>query len=371
MEAWVLAGAVHGLYLSILFHTGKNRDIPELLLEIYFFITSLTYIAVYLSVKYDFEIISLFLWNSNLLISPFLLLYFNSLTNTNNKQKTIIAFLPFILSFFYLLYIIVFSSHEELEFLFSPYNLMQKKIVFILFQMLEYFYFPIIAIITLSKMYKHKKNAQHYCSSVSDIEIKWFRIFLLICISLWTVNMATYYILPELSAWIKENRYILSVIVTLPLFFVQGFFSMRQKVIFRESINNKKNENSYMKTGLEKKERKQIAIQLDNLVKKKKLYLIPQLSLFEMEKQTGLTRHNISEILSCEFNKNFYEYINTLRIEEFEEKIRNKEHEKFTLLAIALECGFNSKASFNRVFKTLTGKTPSGFIKTVKPFLEQ
>jgi AraC-like DNA-binding protein len=60
---------------------------------------------------------------------------------------------------------------------------------------------------------------------------------------------------------------------------------------------------------------------------------------------------------------NFYDYINTLRIEEFKRLISIPDNQKFTFMALAYDCGFNSKSAFNRFFKKSTGLSPSAYIR--------
>jgi len=59
--------------------------------------------------------------------------------------------------------------------------------------------------------------------------------------------------------------------------------------------------------------------------------------------------------------RNFFDFINYFRIEAVKQKITSKRYEHFTLPGIAFECGFNSKAAFNRAFKKITGVTPTEF----------
>ena len=59
---------------------------------------------------------------------------------------------------------------------------------------------------------------------------------------------------------------------------------------------------------------------------------------------------------------NFNDFVNQFRVAAIKERLAQGEHLQFTLLAIALECGFNSKATFNRVFKKWEGKTPGQYV---------
>ena len=55
----------------------------------------------------------------------------------------------------------------------------------------------------------------------------------------------------------------------------------------------------------------------------------------------------------------FNDFINEYRIEELKKLLNDPKNNNFTLLSLAFEAGFNSKASFNRAVKKLTGKSPS------------
>jgi len=52
-------------------------------------------------------------------------------------------------------------------------------------------------------------------------------------------------------------------------------------------------------------------------------------------------------------------------VEAFKEKIVNPKYGNYSILGIALECGFNSKSAFNRIFKKDTGLTPSQYKETI------
>lgn len=99
---------------------------------------------------------------------------------------------------------------------------------------------------------------------------------------------------------------------------------------------------------------------LTESMQRDKLYLLPDLNVRYLEDRLNLTAKQISEALNQGLNKNFYTFINEYRVEEFKRRVKSET--KLTLAGIAMECGFNSKATFQRVFKEITGMKPSEFV---------
>ncbi len=98
---------------------------------------------------------------------------------------------------------------------------------------------------------------------------------------------------------------------------------------------------------------------LSDIMSDKKLYKNPNLNLVFLADELNVKQHQLSKCINLLFEKNFNDYINSLRIEELKTLLEKEESKKFTLLSLAFEVGFNSKASFNRAVKKLTGKPPS------------
>lgn len=92
-----------------------------------------------------------------------------------------------------------------------------------------------------------------------------------------------------------------------------------------------------------------------------KLFLRPGLSLEELSLESNIPKHHFSQLLNVHLNKTFYQYIATYRIQEAIFHIENDHN--MTIESLAYECGFNSKTSFNRYFKEITGLTPSEYRK--------
>ena len=73
--------------------------------------------------------------------------------------------------------------------------------------------------------------------------------------------------------------------------------------------------------------------------------------------------NEISQVLNQDLNQSFSDFVNKYRVEEVKKLMADGKHEKFTLVALAKQCGFNSKTSFYRVFKKETNKTPADYLK--------
>jgi AraC-like DNA-binding protein len=92
-----------------------------------------------------------------------------------------------------------------------------------------------------------------------------------------------------------------------------------------------------------------------------KPYLNPELSLSDIAEQLKTNTSVLSAVINSGFDKNFNDFVNSYRIEDFKTKINTPQYKHLTLLAVAFDCGFNSKTTFNRAFKKLVGQNPSEF----------
>lgn len=103
--------------------------------------------------------------------------------------------------------------------------------------------------------------------------------------------------------------------------------------------------------------------ELKTVMAEKKPYLNTQLTLSELADQMDKNPRDLSRVINEHFGQNFYEFVNGYRIDHFKSLVASNKHKDFTLLSLAYESGFNSKATFNAVFKKLTQSTPSQYIQ--------
>jgi AraC-like DNA-binding protein len=158
------------------------------------------------------------------------------------------------------------------------------------------------------------------------------------------------------------------------VFFI-AYFSLKQKEIIPLNKEEKKeidiliNETSDLKNNQKKlisdDELKEMKSNLIQVMDHKKPFLDPELSLFKLASQLNISTHLLSYIINKGCNENFYQFINTYRIEEAKKMIQDSNMEHLSLMGIAFEVGFNSKTVFNTTFKKMTNQTPSEFKKAI------
>ncbi len=96
-----------------------------------------------------------------------------------------------------------------------------------------------------------------------------------------------------------------------------------------------------------------------------KIYQKSDLSLAGLAREQGLTPRQLSQLINRYAGKSFMDYINTFRIDYAKQRLQNPLDTGETIQEVMYESGFNSKSSFNTIFKSKTGKTPSQFKKAV------
>lgn len=106
----------------------------------------------------------------------------------------------------------------------------------------------------------------------------------------------------------------------------------------------------------------ELSAKIDKFFELRKPHLDPELSLDSFAKLLGVHRNTISRVLSSR-GESFRGVVNRHRVEEFIRLVQEGQHEHLTMLAIAFESGFNSKASFNRAFKSHTGSSPTEYFQ--------
>lgn len=108
-------------------------------------------------------------------------------------------------------------------------------------------------------------------------------------------------------------------------------------------------------------EMKQKGTLLKRMIIENRYYEDPELSLGLLAEKLNWSPHELSRIINTVFQKSFNDYVNDYRIADVIKKMQYPAYNRLTLLGIAYDCGFNSKTTFSRAFRRITGKTPGEY----------
>ncbi len=152
-------------------------------------------------------------------------------------------------------------------------------------------------------------------------------------------------------------------VILIPVFLIAVIlWTFRKKKIVPGRDKNRK----YKTSALDPEKAAEIVKKLTHLLEYEKVYRDEKVSLQSLSKELSVSYHQLSQVINEKLEKNFFDLINGYRIEEAKKRLTDPIEEARSILAIAYDVGFNTKAAFNRVFKKYTRLTPSQFRKKFK-----
>jgi len=240
----------------------------------------------------------------------------------------------------------------------------------------------IIYLILALKLLKNKNEiSKNQLSNTDKIDLNW----LVFIVKIGLISYFLYLIIMiiwVLNINILENIFIYSNLLVFVYILPIGYYGLRKTTVFVTiaNLNNDKiieaeiltlSQNTILKKSVSKElinsEKAEIIYQnLLELINTKKIYRNENLMLEDIAKELNLHSKYLSYVINTKSGKTFYDFINYFRIIEFNEQAINPVNKNLTFLAIAYNCGFGSKSSFNRAYKNLMGKSPSEFLNKQK-----
>lgn len=156
-------------------------------------------------------------------------------------------------------------------------------------------------------------------------------------------------------------------IVALMMIYVILYYFVKKPQIFSLIASNASDSptrtagEKYQKQNLSDSERKAYLEKIEKYLSEEKPFLDDKVTLATLARELGIPAHHFSMVINIERNMNFYHLINFYRVEEAKLLLRDASLRHENVLDIALMAGFQSKAGFNRIFKEITGHTPSAY----------
>ena len=377
-------------FLAILLFSKKSQSLPDRVLGVW-----LTCIGVYLL---NYYLHYLGYWEKYphlvgvthpfpMLFAPFLYLYVSVCAREDQRfhWRDTLHFLPFALGYIAMSpFLFGYSAEEKAIIDSADYHSGYEwffTLSFIAFVVVSGIYF----VLTYRKINHYERVIGENFGYNEGISLQWLRLLLIGFGVIFGVMMGVYVVQYLLEIEIGFDIEILFFALFILLIFLIGFWGIRYQGIFGASgagrvtnlsdksdgsdksggVNTFEEETKapeYRKSGLKAEEAPELHQQLLRLMQTEKPYLEPKLSLAQLAEILGVLPNHLSQIINQYEAKNFYDFVNSYRVEEFIDLAKKDTDKSFNLLGLAFEAGFNSKSSFNQVFKKFKGKTPSEFL---------
>jgi AraC-like DNA-binding protein len=317
--------------------------------------------------------INYFLINIAYALGPLIYLYVKSITQSNFQFKNNYwwFFTPAILMVVYRLVIFAYDASQP-GFSETQNGILKIQLDESYVQSISSFietpFMLLFLAFTFQLFYNYRNKIQQYFSNTYKLELNWILSFLI----LFSLSFLYGSIQDIIGAFYTdlnyEQRWWLNLFMAIITLYVgiKGYFTDTSKLnrldfsFSPKTIGIPEEDSSLEYKSISEVDR---AIVKD-LMESQKAYLDPEINLSDLAKIANMSRGQLSEIINSGFGKNFNDFVNEYRVAAFKDMLKANKHQQLSLLGIAQECGFNSKATFNRVFKKLTNHSPTEYLNS-------
>jgi AraC-like DNA-binding protein len=227
-------------------------------------------------------------------------------------------------------------------------------------------YYAILSLLVLLKYQKLLPDNYSYTEKINLNWLKWIVMSLLIL-------FVTLFLIIKYGVGLGPLTYqnlfaVVGSILSFYIFFI-GYFGLRQTTIFTNIpataavVSEINLQTNYKNSGIDDEMAEQLFKKLKLHMEENKPFLDENLSLAVLARQLDMTANQLSQIINQKSASNFFNFINGYRVQAIKEKLKDPAYGHYSILAIGYDCGFRSKASLNKIFKQMTGKTPSQYQK--------
>lgn len=361
MKEVALIGMVQALFFMVIVLLKKEKQLKDYLLLSFFF-----FIGCELSYRYLLKV-NVAYFNSPVVLydiiywamfGPVLFFYIKSVINKNFKFKIqdLIHLIPLIIS---LLSVLNYLTDRNNYTSFIEYYNLQTgliKVGLLLWEFTSAAYILYALII----LFNHRVRVKNYFSNIEKKKLSWL-LFLTLGFAIYIYSSYGYWILRDLFNIQMKFRFIdiLALLLTIYVFGL-GVFGYKQDGIFFEkellTINKElpvSRKPKYQKTGLTVNEKEELNQKLIEVMQNERPFLESEITINNLADQVGTSIHKLSQLINEEHKKNFFDFINSYRIDEVKKLLSDSTINDQKIESLAYDCGFNSKSSFMQSLKSI------------------
>lgn len=323
-----------------------------------------------------------------LTFGPYLYLYTTYLVERQARfdYKDLLHFLPFI--FITACYFAFFKEVVD----FTDVNYFQEDSylwVRVLFGLVFIASIVCYTVLTYIKLRRFRKEmSSNFSYLTRQLQLVWLNFIPALFVLLFTV----YFVTGAINAFSFRKVIDLTALSHIGLTviaFAISYFGVRQMSLFRPNyVKVEDKQPTVSETAVEETQEgdepekktkarftdEQALALIDKLnrhMEEEKPYLNPELTLYDLSSQLNLSKNELTDLLNNHMGKNFFAFVNEFRLKAVIRKFENPDYSHYTIIAIAYDCGFNSKSTFNSIFKQYTGQTPSDYKKNQGEAVQQ
>lgn len=368
-ETLYYIGISQALFVAFVLLTKKDKQGSDYILLVWLLTISFKMMVLLISVEHgEFFDNQFSIGLIPLTFGPFLFLYTKYLLYRRwfFKNRDFLHFVPFIVfTFLYFSFFrekLSFDTHKLL--LTDGYVVARLLYSFAFLGSVSYYTF-----LTLQILQRHRKRLQDRFSFLSESnELNW----LYVLTAIFSLTYLVYFALGLYNV-ITDQAYFdiayTSDVFLIILAFSVSYFGIKQPYLFKvvpeekedfnESREGNEQKEKYKNSNLSDEQKEEYIEHIYSFMQTERPFLNAELTVQDLSKQLNISRHHLTEILNNDIGKNFFTFINEYRVEEVKRRLLDERFEHLTIVAIAFESGFNSKSTFNSIFKQNTGSTPS------------
>jgi AraC-like DNA-binding protein len=374
------------LFLALfLLSKEKGKRISNIFLGLFFLSISLNLIDSFLVLKNAYNANpSMGLWGSclPLLFGPFLFLYTKSVLyrDFSFSGSKWLHILPFLICFFVTEGSYLALSTEQKHSLLQGLLVREVPKYVYIASALIFLHFFIYAWASFRLIRKFKRQAANKFSDVERQNITWLSTTLVFFVMLMIFGAISGFI--RLTPFSQYYYPMLAVLLAgLIIFLIMILLKAMQKPEIFSILEEKETEEmmevnaednghekplpppKYAYSNLTEADKQHLAERLKLHMTEHKPYLNAELTLVQLSSQMEVRPKVLSQVINESLHQSFFDFVNRYRIEEAKQQLTHPEDEAITILEILYNSGFNSKSSFNTLFKKYTGLTPTEFRK--------
>jgi AraC-like DNA-binding protein len=346
---------------SLLFYRNKkNNRVSDIFLAflILFLGLSLTdFIIGFLGIYDKYPQVTFFPFENLFLVIVLIYLFSISVLQIE-KPKNIAKHLILPVAYFVFHFVVFLLPTEDKQNWLSKYYFpFIAYIETLLFYLLSVYYFLTI----FQKLNQHGRLSSDLFSGIETSKINWLNYFLIGFVTYLSIDFSLS-VVSELFNFNFEQQYYKYIIrALLTSFLCIAGYNFKENISIpniefeRETFAGK--EKLLTDSDLEKEKQKIVVYFSIH-----KPYINSELTLSELADGLKMNSNTLSFIINNAFHQNFNDFVNKYRVDELIEKLKNPANVNFTILSMAFDSGFNSKTTFNRVFKKVTSKNPREFL---------